>query len=91
MKRQKYREIIRDHGLFVYRALLDVRTPIWAKWAFILMIVYVISPVDMLPDWIPILGIADDVVIIVTVINFIKWKLPHHLMEDLMWKVHKGG
>jgi uncharacterized membrane protein YkvA (DUF1232 family) len=36
------------------------------------MIVYVISPVDMLPDRIPVLGIADDMVIVVTIINFIK-------------------
>lgn len=36
-------------------------TPVGLKLAALLMAMYVVSPIDLLPDWLPLLGLADDV------------------------------
>jgi uncharacterized membrane protein YkvA (DUF1232 family) len=36
-----------------------------------LILVYVISPIDILPDWIPIIGVVDDIALITFAIPFL--------------------
>ena len=36
-----------------------------SNWLLILAIIYILLPVDLIPDWIPIVGKADDVTLIV--------------------------
>jgi uncharacterized membrane protein YkvA (DUF1232 family) len=39
-------------------------TPKPAKWIAIAVIAYALSPVDLIPDFIPVLGLLDDVIIV---------------------------
>ncbi|MBS1912797.1 MAG: DUF1232 domain-containing protein [Bacteroidetes bacterium] len=39
----------------------DKDTPWWRKLAVVAAVAYVISPVDAIPDWIPVLGWLDDI------------------------------
>ncbi|NQU44967.1 DUF1232 domain-containing protein [bacterium] len=49
---------------FLHRLLRHPRTP-WISRAFVVLtLLYLISPLDLIPDWIPILGILDDLVIV---------------------------
>jgi uncharacterized membrane protein YkvA (DUF1232 family) len=43
-----------------FRYLRDGRVPTWRKLAGLLAVLYIISPVDALPDFIPVLGWLDD-------------------------------
>ena len=45
----------------VFLALKDKETPILAKIFATLTVVYALSPVDLVPDFIPVLGYLDDV------------------------------
>ena len=51
--------------LFVlYFAIKDHRTPFIAKFIAFFSLVYLISPIDLIPDFIPIAGYLDDLVIV---------------------------
>ena len=51
--------------LTVYRRLFkDPRTPLPARWLLGTAIGYALTPVDLVPDWIPVLGHIDDLVIV---------------------------
>lgn len=55
--------IRRDLGLLL-RAQVDPRTPWHVRLLFGLVLAYAISPIDLIPDVIPILGQIDDLLLI---------------------------
>jgi len=48
----------------IYLAAKDLRTPWYAKVIAFLTIAYALSPIDLIPDFIPILGYLDDLIIV---------------------------
>lgn len=48
----------------VFLALKDKDTPVLAKMIAALTIGYALSPIDLIPDFIPVLGYLDDVIIL---------------------------
>jgi len=53
------REVI-EKALQLYYALQNKDTPLWAKSVIIGALGYFISPIDIIPDAIPVIGYADD-------------------------------
>ncbi len=51
---------LRGMGSRFFRYLRDGRVPLWKKLAGLLAVVYFLSPVDAIPDFIPLLGWMDD-------------------------------
>ena len=50
--------------LVVYLAARDPRTPWYARAVAICVAAYALSPIDLIPDFIPLLGYLDDVLIV---------------------------
>lgn len=48
----------------VFLALKSKETPVAAKIVAAITVVYALSPVDLIPDFIPILGLLDDVILL---------------------------
>jgi uncharacterized membrane protein YkvA (DUF1232 family) len=48
----------------LYLACRDPRTPWYAKLLAAGVVAYAVSPIDLIPDFIPVLGILDDLVIV---------------------------
>lgn len=48
----------------LYYAYKDPGTPWWAKACSAVVIAYAFSPVDLIPDFIPVLGYLDDLILI---------------------------
>jgi uncharacterized membrane protein YkvA (DUF1232 family) len=57
------REVV-EQALSMFYALQDPDTPAWAKSIMIGALAYLVSPVDAIPDIIPIVGLTDDAAII---------------------------
>ena len=48
----------------LYLALRDPRTPWYAKALGALVVAYAFSPLDLIPDFVPVLGYVDDVILL---------------------------
>ena len=69
--------------LKVYRLVVsDSRTPKVAKILFAAAIFYAVSPLDLIPDFIPVIGFLDDVIIIPALILLALRLTPKGIVED---------
>jgi len=55
---------IRVESHAVWLAVRDPRTPLAAKLFGILVAAYALSPIDLIPDFIPVIGLLDDVILV---------------------------
>lgn len=76
--------VIRGDARLLWFALKHPLAPSWLKPVVAVMILYVLSPVDLLPDAIPVLGVVDDVVLVPLAIAFIVKRLPAALRADFL-------
>ncbi len=67
----------------LWRALKHPQAPLWLKLGVLGIVVYVVSPVDLIPDVIPLLGIADDLVLVPVAVRFLLNRLPPALRAEL--------
>jgi len=54
------------------------------KPAVALMVIYVLSPVDLLPETTPLLGVVDDLVLVPLAASFIARRLPAAVHADFL-------
>jgi uncharacterized membrane protein YkvA (DUF1232 family) len=75
------RRLIRDvHA--VYLAACDPRVPWYAKILAAAVAGYALSPIDLIPDFIPVLGYADDLVIVPLGIWLVVSLIPIDVMAE---------
>ena len=67
----------------LWRALKHPLAPAWLKIGVALLVLYLLSPVDLLPDAIPLLGVVDDLVLIPLAVRFLLARLPAALRDEL--------
>ncbi|MGJ3239605.1 MAG: YkvA family protein [Anaerolineae bacterium] len=46
-----------------YRLFLDSRVPVWTKAVPLLTVLYIVSPVDIIPDFLLVIGQLDDFIL----------------------------
>jgi uncharacterized membrane protein YkvA (DUF1232 family) len=69
-------------GRLALRLVRDPRVPMAAKVLFGATVLYMLSPLDLVPDWIPVLGQADDLVVLMAGINLFLRACPKWLVEE---------
>ena len=65
----------------VFLALKDVETPWYAKLLAAITVGYALSPVDLIPDFIPVLGYLDDVILLPALIALTVRLIPEAIWE----------
>jgi len=73
-----------------WRMAHDPRTPPIVRYLIYGGLVYSISPVDLLPDWIPVLGLLDDAAILPGIIAAAMILIPQEVKESEDRKAEKG-
>jgi uncharacterized membrane protein YkvA (DUF1232 family) len=48
----------------LYFAYLDPRTPWYAQTFILVVVAYALSPIDLIPDFVPVLGYLDDILLL---------------------------
>ncbi len=66
----------------VFLALKEKRTPWYAKIIAAAVVVYALSPIDLIPDFIPVLGYLDDLIILPALIALCIKCIPCDVFED---------
>ncbi|OZI36264.1 hypothetical protein CEG14_14725 [Bordetella genomosp. 1] len=69
--------------LVLWLAARDPRTPWYAKALALLVAGYALSPIDLIPDFIPVLGYLDDVILVPLGIWLTLRLLPAALVREL--------
>ncbi|QLH37787.1 MAG: DUF1232 domain-containing protein [Defluviicoccus sp.] len=67
----------------LYLAARDPRVPWYAKVVAACVVAYALSPIDLIPDFVPVLGYLDDLVIVPLGILLALTLVPADLMADL--------
>ncbi|PJI89959.1 DUF1232 domain-containing protein [Sphingomonas koreensis] len=73
---------IRIESHAVWLAARDPRTPLIAKLIGLLVAAYALSPIDLIPDFIPVLGLLDDAVLIPAGVWLFARLVPPELMAE---------
>lgn len=79
--RQRARAIKRD-TLALYLAARHPDTPWYAKALAVLIVGYALSPIDLIPDFIPVLGYLDDVILLPVGIFLCIRLIPPHVLDE---------
>jgi uncharacterized membrane protein YkvA (DUF1232 family) len=80
------------HELAVYRLVLkDPRTPLLAKVTLALAVGYVLLPFDLIPDFLPVIGHLDDVIVVPALIVLALRYIPAAVIEDCRRKASQSS
>ena len=81
----KAKELKREAKVLII-AYKDDRTPFAAKILIAVTVGYLLSPIDLIPDFIPVLGILDDIIIVPALIYLSIKLLPADVVADARLK-----
>lgn len=79
--KQQVRQIKKE-TYTIYLACKDSRTPWYAKALAAIVVAYALSPIDLIPDIIPILGYLDDLILLPLGIIVVMRMIPPVVLED---------
>ena len=78
----------RKEIVLLWHVLTHTATPTATKVVALLAVAYVISPIDLIPDFIPVLGWLDDIGVVAILLKIAYKFLPAGLYESLRAKVY---
>lgn len=75
--------VVRGDARRLWFAVRHPAAPPWLKVASGLIVLYVISPIDLIPDAIPVLGLIDDIVLVPLAMRWLLQRLPIGLATEV--------
>lgn len=79
---KEYANKLKQNVFVLYLSYKDKRTPWYAKIVAIFVVAYAFSPIDFIPDFIPVLGYLDDLIIVPLGIYIALKLIPTQIIEE---------
>ena len=74
----------------MYFCMLDAQTPLWVKGTVAAALAYFVLPIDAIPDFIPVVGMADDVSVLTAALTAINAHITaEHRDKAREWMAHE--
>ena len=68
--------------LALYLARKDPRIPLKSKIVIIIAVAYILSPIDLIPDFIPVIGLLDDIILVPALVGYAVKSIPSEVLND---------
>ena len=85
----KVRNLKREIAVLYY-AFLDEETPYYVKVLAVMVVAYSLSPIDLIPDFIPVIGYLDDLIIVPLGVWLCLKLVPWYVLKDAREKAAKN-
>ncbi|MBN3555785.1 DUF1232 domain-containing protein [Fictibacillus nanhaiensis] len=79
---RNYAQKLKKDIFVLYLSYKDSRTPLVAKIVAICVVAYAFSPIDLIPDFIPILGYLDDLILVPLGISLALKLIPDYIIDE---------
>jgi uncharacterized membrane protein YkvA (DUF1232 family) len=82
---------LKHETLAIYLAAKDPRTPWYVKALIFFVVAHTFSPIDLIPDFIPVLGYLDDLIVTPGGLWLAVRLIPAEVLEEARGKVAASG
>ncbi len=73
--------VVKGDAKRLWYALQHPQAPGWLKGGSALVLLYLVSPIDLIPDVVPVFGVVDDLVVVPLAIRWLLNRLPADIRE----------
>lgn len=80
---------VKQDLVVIYLAVRDPRTPWYVKVLAGAVVAYALSPIDLIPDFIPVLGYLDDLIIVPLGLLLVIRLIPRDLIDEYRAKANR--
>ena len=82
---------LKQHTLAVYFVARDPRTPLLVRALAVFVAAYALSPIDLIPDFIPVIGYLDDLVLVPLGLALVVRLTPREVLESARAQAHQAA
>lgn len=79
---RRYLKTVGREGLVLLYALRHPETPAMLRLGIVALVVYLLSPIDIVPDFALLFGLTDDAAVLLLGIPFLVRRLPEQVLRD---------
>ena len=90
IRRKGFAKVLKRQAAAMKFALQDPRTPRSAKLLGAAFMAYLLSPIDLIPDFIPVVGQLDDIVIVPAGFYLVWRMIPREVWRDAQAKAERS-
>lgn len=88
-KMKRWARNLKKQLFVLYLAYRDDRVPWYTKLFTMLVVAYAFSPIDLIPDFIPVLGYLDDLILVPLGVALALKLIPKEVLQDCRRKVEE--
>lgn len=88
-KIREWARLVKRDVVALWIAARDARTPWYAKALAMAVAAYALSPIDLIPDFIPVIGYLDDMIVVPLGVLLVIALIPPELMDEFRREAEK--